>query len=166
MSTLMIVMLFAVGIILMALEFFVIPGFGISGILGIAALITGIVYATHSVLEGVLITGGTLVAMALLVYLSFRSPETNLLWKKLALNAKQNNLDGYVAPKAENKQYLGQPGIALTPLRPAGTGEFCGRRLDVVTEGEFIGRGCNIEVMAVEGTRIVVREQRGVPVNC
>ncbi len=160
MSTVVIVVLFIIGITLMALELFVIPGFGISGILGIAALITGIVFATDSVLEGVVITGGTLVVLLVLAYLSFRSPATNPLWRKLALHSKQTNDQGYVAAKAENKQYLGQTGTALTPLRPAGAADFNGQRIDVVTDGEFIARDRRIEVIAVAGTRVIVREPR------
>jgi len=54
--------------------------------------------------------------------------------------------------------FVGKVGTALTPLRPAGTAEVAGQRLDVVTEGEFIHSGMQIKVIKVEGTRIVVKE--------
>ncbi|MDD2497965.1 MAG: NfeD family protein, partial [Desulfitobacteriaceae bacterium] len=46
----------------------------------------------------------------------------------------------------------------VTPLRPAGTAEIEGDRIDVVTEGGFIPREAQVKVVKVEGTRIVVRE--------
>jgi membrane-bound ClpP family serine protease len=49
-------------------------------------------------------------------------------------------------------------GVAITPLRPSGTGLISGKRVDVVTEGGLIDRGASIKVIAVEGARVVVRE--------
>lgn len=150
--------LFVIGIILLAVEIFVIPGFGISGILGIAALIAGIFLVTDSVVEGLLFTGGVLIALGIIIYLSFRSPRIRRLWKKFSLSTRQTTKGGYVAPKVQYEIYLGQVGISLTQLRPAGTADFAGEHLDVVTEGGFIGPGTRIKVIAVEGTRIIVRE--------
>ncbi|NLA84656.1 MAG: hypothetical protein GX854_09090 [Clostridiales bacterium] len=48
-------------------------------------------------------------------------------------------------------------GIALTGMRPTGTGEFQGRKLDVITDGEFIPKGAPIKIAYVEGFRIVVK---------
>ncbi|MEG3070416.1 MAG: NfeD family protein [Candidatus Syntrophopropionicum ammoniitolerans] len=53
---------------------------------------------------------------------------------------------------------MGKEGTAFTPLRPAGTAEVAGQRLDVVTEGEFIHSGMQIRVIKVENIRIVVKE--------
>jgi membrane-bound ClpP family serine protease len=50
-------------------------------------------------------------------------------------------------------------GVATTVLRPAGTADFEGVKLDVVTEGEFIDKGARLQVIRVEGRRIVVRSQ-------
>jgi len=151
--------LFVIAIILLAVEIFVIPGFGISGILGIAALITGIFLVTDSVLEGLLFTGGALIALGIIIYLSFRSPRIRRLWQKFSLSTRQTTKGGYVAPKVQYEMYLGQVGISLTQLRPAGTADFAGEHLDVVTEGGFIGPRTRIRVIAVEGTRIIVREE-------
>jgi len=48
----------------------------------------------------------------------------------------------------------------LTPLRPSGTAEINGSRIDVVTGGEFIAAGESVEVYQVEGGRVVVRPRR------
>ena len=155
-----VISLIVLGIFLLALEVFVIPGFGVSGILGMAALITGIFLVTDSFLEGVLYTGGTLIALGIITYFSFRSPRTQRLWRKFSLTTRQTTKGGYVAPKAQYETYLGRSGIALTQLRPAGTADFDGDHLDVVTEGGFVGPQTRIRVIAVEGTRIIVREEK------
>ncbi|MFZ3129618.1 MAG: NfeD family protein [Desulfosporosinus sp.] len=162
MSQGIIISLIVLGILLLAIEVFVIPGFGVSGILGMAALITGIFLVTDSILEGALFTGGALILLGIITYVSFRSPRTRRLWRKFTLSTSQTLKGGYVAPKVQYETYLGRTGISLTQLRPAGTADFDGEHLDVVTEGGFIGPGTGIRVIAVEGTRIIVREEKTV----
>lgn len=160
MSQSIIIGLILLGIALLAIEIFVIPGFGVSGILGIAALISGIFLVTDSLLEGLIFTAGALIVLGIILYLSFKSPRTQRLWKKFSLSTRQTSKEGYVAPKPQYEMYLGQVGIALTQLRPAGTGDFNGVKLDVVTEGGFIGLGTTIKIIGVEGSRIIVREEK------
>lgn len=155
-----IIMLILIGIVLLAVEVFVIPGFGVSGILGMAALITGIFLVTDTLLEGLIYLAIALVVLGIIVYLSFRSARTRRIWKRFSLSTRQTSKEGYVAPKPQYEMYLGKVGTALTQLRPAGTGEFEGVKLDVVTEGGYIGVGTAIKVIAVEGTRIIVREEK------
>ncbi|MFZ3102022.1 MAG: NfeD family protein [Desulfitobacteriaceae bacterium] len=157
MTTEMIIALFVFGIILLAFELFVIPGFGVSGILGITSLVVGIIFVSDTWYEGVLYSLGTFVILGVLVYLSFRFTGTKKLWSKLSLNTSQSNKAGYTAPKVNYEDYIGKQGIALTQLRPAGTADFQGERVDVVTEGGFIKAGSQVKVIAVEGVRIVVR---------
>lgn len=151
--------LFVIGIVLLAVEIFVIPGFGVSGILGIAALIGGIFLVTDSLLGGLLLTAGMLVALGMIIFLSFRLPHTQRLWRKFSLSTRQNTKEGYVAQKVHYETYLGRVGIALTQLRPAGTADFEGEYLDVVTEGGFIKPETRVRVIAVEGARIIVRQE-------
>lgn len=160
MSQGIIIALILIGIALLAVEVFVIPGFGVSGILGMAALITGIFLVTDSLLEGLIFTAGTLIVLSIIIYLSFRLPRTRRLWKKFSLSTRQTTEEGYVAPKPQYEKYLGQVGVSLTQLRPAGTGNFDDAHLDVVTEGGFIGIGTAIKIIGVEGTRIIVREEK------
>jgi membrane-bound ClpP family serine protease len=157
-TTEIIITLFIVGIILIVLELLVIPGFGVSGILGIAALVAGIIFVSDTWYEAVLYSFGTFVFLGILVYLSFRFKGTRKMWEKLSLNTRQTNQTGYTAPKLNYEDYLGRQGIALTQLRPAGTADFQGERVDVVTEGGYIKAGSGVKVIAVEGVRIIVRE--------
>ena len=155
-----ITILIVLGILLLAVEVFVIPGFGVSGILGMAALVTGIFLVTDSLLEGLLLTAGALILLGIITYWSFRFPRTRRVWQKFSLGTRQTSKEGYVAPKLQYQAYLDKVGIALTQLRPAGTGDFDGVHLDVVTEGGFIEPGIGIRVIRVEGTRIIVRENK------
>jgi membrane-bound serine protease (ClpP class) len=61
-------------------------------------------------------------------------------------------------PSFEPAELIGQRGVAVTPLRPAGTAMFATRRLDVVTEATFIPQGATVEVTAVQGSRVIVRQ--------
>jgi len=80
-------------------------------------------------------------------------------WRKLTLQEEQKREEGYVASK-DYHTYIGKTGIALSPLRPAGLGQFGDERLDVVTEGEFIEQNAPIKIIRVEGYRLVVRENK------
>lgn len=159
MTTGIIIALFVFGIIFLALELLVVPGFGISGILGIVSLIMGIAFVSDTWYEGILYSLGTLIVLGIMVYFSFRSTGTRKIWKRLTLNTSQSNAAGYTGPKLNYEDYIGKQGVALTQLRPAGTADFQGERMDVVTEGGFIKAGSQVKVIAVEGVRIVVRAQ-------
>ncbi|WP_407312647.1 NfeD family protein [Desulfosporosinus sp. SB140] len=156
MGTEFVVTLFILGIVLLFLELFV-PG-GILGFLGIVALVVGIMLSVDSLLQGLLYVGLLLVTLAVLIALSFRFSQTRRFWGKFALKTRQTQKEGYVAPKPSYENFLGKQGIALSQLRPAGTADFSGERLDVVTEGGFIANGSKILVIAVEGPRVIVRQ--------
>lgn len=156
MGTGLIVTLFILGIALLFLEIFV-PG-GILGLVGLAALITGIVLCVDSFAQGVFFISLLLLTLTGLLALSFRLPQTRFIWERFSLKTCQTSKGGYVTPNRNYEIYLNQHGIALCQLRPAGTADFGGERLDVVTEGAFVMSGTKIKVIAVEGTRVVVRQ--------
>ena len=52
---------------------------------------------------------------------------------------------------------VGRVGTAITPLRPAGTADIDGQRIDVVAEGDFVEKGEKIQIMEMDGTRTLVR---------
>ncbi len=155
MSAAVIIALAVTGIVLLAVEIFVIPGFGVSGILGIVALMAAILIGSDSPGEALVYTVLALAVIGGMVFLGFKN---GFLAKRLFLTARQTNKEGYVAPKPDFSQYAGRCGVALSPLRPAGTADFAGERLDVVTEGSFIRKGAAVKILAVEGARIIVRE--------
>jgi membrane-bound serine protease (ClpP class) len=164
------VLLIGVGLILLLVEVFVIPGFGIFGALGIAALLSGlglslvgagatwgvILFALGQVMLALLIA--IAVALALL-RVAPRLPFGRPLVLETGLTAES----GYASAPEADRQWLGKRGTAASTLRPAGIAHFDHERVDVVTEGEFIETGEAIEVIRVDGNRIVVRSVQSEP---
>jgi len=75
------------------------------------------------------------------------------------LSAEEKADAGYTS-RTNYSDLLGAEGVAATTLRPAGTAEINGKRIDVVTDSEYIEHGKPIIVTAVEGMRVVVREKK------
>ena len=152
------VLLFLLGIILLGLEAFVIPGFGITGAAGIIAVLASVVIASASMEQALISLAVALIASVVLLGLSFRFLKTRRLWQRLILGVRQENSAGYVAQGSNLSRFQDQTGIAASPLRPAGVAEIAGERVDVVTEGGFIPAGSRIQVIKVEGVRVVVKQ--------
>lgn len=158
------VLLIGIGLILLLVEVFVIPGFGIFGALGIAALLGGlglsligtgatwavVLYAVGQVIAAVLLAA--MLALALLRVMP-RLP----FGRTLILDTELPTAGGYASQPGSDSQWLGARGTAASTLRPAGVAHFDHERVDVVTEGEYIEADTPIEVVRVEGNRIVVR---------
>jgi membrane-bound serine protease (ClpP class) len=157
-------MLIGAGLILIALEVFVIPGFGIAGSLGILAVGAGIVLsmlgrfptimdlsaAFTVVLVAMLLTGAF--AYAFLRHLRW-TRRLGGIFLRQATTKESGYISGDVRP-----ELIGHRGTAATDLRPAGVGTFGKERLDVVSEGPWIEVGRPIEILQSEGYRHVVRE--------
>ena len=77
--------------------------------------------------------------------------------KSFILEAAEKSADGFQAPSQNLVNLVGKTGQAITPLRPAGAALIDGQRVDVVTGGEFIETDAEVEVIVVEGNRVVVR---------
>jgi membrane-bound ClpP family serine protease len=147
---------FITGFILVVVEMFH-PGFGIPGIAGTVLLLLGVVITAKSVLDVLimLIIVFTILGCALTVVL--KSVTTGRLSKSLVLHSTQKKEAGYIGTEDLN-YFLGQEGTSITILRPSGTGDFNGIKLDVVSQGEFISKDKAIKIVKVEGRRIVVEE--------
>jgi membrane-bound serine protease (ClpP class) len=157
-------LLIGIGLILLAIEVFLVPGFGIFGGLGIAALLGGFglslvgAGATWAVILFAL--GQVLLALliAIAVALAFLRVVPRLPFgRPLVLETGLPAESGYASAPEADRHWLGKRGTAASTLRPAGIAHFNHDRVDVVTEGEFIEAGEAIEVIRVDGNRIVVR---------
>ena len=147
------ILLFGVGIMLIAIEIFVIPGFGVVGIGGILAILTSVIMAAPTPSQGILMLAISLLASMIIILFTIKNKKTRKLWGKLALSHTER---GYTSDEGKFYEFDGKEGKAVTILRPAGTAEIDGRRVDVVTAGEFIKAGTDIKVILVEGARVVV----------
>jgi len=152
-----VLLLFLVGIILLVVEAFV-PGFGIPGIGGILSIFASIVLAAPSWEEGMISLVLALIGTIVLVMLSLKLLTRRQFWSRLTLGTRYNKEEGYIPQSQDLSKYIGQKGRAYTILRPAGSVILDdGTKLDVVTQGDFIQRGERIEVVDVEGIRVVVK---------
>ena len=140
--------LFILGLGLLLAEVFV-PG-GFVGTVGVILLVVSISMSfrgDHAWLGVVLLVGGAILA-PLTVIVALR---------RLTMRAAQDPEDGYSASEEGLSALLGQTGEALTVLRPSGRAKIEGRRVDVVSQSTMIPAGTKIEVIEVEGNRVVVR---------
>ena len=151
---------FIVGVGLLLLELFVIPGFGIAGIAGIALMLGSVFFVFRNAykLETAVfgLSFAIILTFAFAIALSYILPKTRT-WNHLVLSAAMDSGSGFhSAPRENFQEYVGKTGIALTPLRPAGTVRVDDKRLDVVTAGDFIVRETPVKIINVEGSKIFV----------
>ncbi len=154
-------LLFAAGLLLLALEAFVIPGFGIAGLLGIGLSLGGLFFTFAGAAPSMGHAMGSLsiavaTTIALATAAAFVLPRTSA-WNRLVLRSAQESGGGYRAHDPALSALVGQTGVALTMLRPAGAVQIGGARVDVVSDSEFVAKDSTVEVVRVEGARIVVR---------
>lgn len=139
-----------------------IPGFGIAGISGAAAVIAGLIIGSNdpiSALFSVAILVAILSIAAVIIFKVFKV----VFGKRKSGKNSRIVLNESIAAEAtdrvtaESAELIGKQGIALTALRPSGAALINGKRYDVLADGEFIAKDEPIVVCAVEGLRISVR---------
>ncbi|WIV10670.1 NfeD family protein [Proteiniborus sp. MB09-C3] len=150
------VVFFGIGFLLVIIEIFV-PGFGVPGILGIIFLIAGVIVTAKTLVHALILILLILAILGVLTSLLLRSASKGRLSKKIVLSTSINKDEGYIGT-SDMQFFLNKTGTALTILRPSGTVDFDGVKLDVVSEGDFIQRGTEVKVIRVEGRKIVVRQ--------
>ena len=181
------VMLFLLGLGCIALEVFVVPGFGVFGVSGAIMVLAALVLASqtffiptssadyHELAEHLSTLGGSLVGCVVIAFVLSRFLPRMPLLNRLVLvppggstvsSAGIPLLRPDLASAAEsshhilnpNASLMGSRGTAMTVLRPSGKAQFGDRLVDVVSEGPFIDPGRPIQVIEVNGNRVVVRE--------
>lgn len=78
----------------------------------------------------------------------------------IVLEDEQRRAEGYLS-SSDLKYLLGKQGTAVTDLRPSGIGKFDGVNFDVMSEGNYISKGTEIEIIKVEGSKLVVKQRGG-----
>jgi membrane-bound serine protease (ClpP class) len=152
------------GVVLLALEVFVIPGVTVAGIAGVVALVAGLgmTLVGAGATMSVIITALGQVAISILLAMAgafafVRALPSLPFGSRLVLASDMTADRGYVSSPESDRSWLGKTGTAISPLRPAGIAEFEGARVDVVSDGDFVDAGSTIVVTRVDGNRIVVR---------
>jgi len=151
------IVLFIVGIILMALELFVVPGFGITGIGGLIAIFASLYFFFPDPSTALGVMAAVLVISMVLLFILIKLFGVSKLWKNISLGESQSNEGGYTS-HSDQKKLIGEVGKALTHLRPAGTAEINGKRVDVITEGDYIDKDQMVKVIRVKGSRVIVKK--------
>ena len=166
-----IILLFVLGVMLIVLEVFVVPGFGITGIAGItcicAAVILGLIeHYTFSLSHlnadamwssMVIFLAGIFLAVGAIWYLT-SSHGPKWVRRHTELMLTQQVKDGYIGVDMAPVNYIGLEGAAVTDMRPAGKVEINGEVLDAVATRGFIHAGARVRVMKYENAQIYVSE--------
>jgi membrane-bound serine protease (ClpP class) len=136
-------------------ELHIVPGHAVPGIVGVACLLLGALLAFGLPFFIVAVeTLATAIVIAAIVYSMLLKQLPENAWaRRLALSATQG--PDYVT-SADLTSLLGKTGTAVSFLRPAGIASVDGRRVDVLTAGEFISAETPIRVVRVEGARVFV----------
>jgi membrane-bound serine protease (ClpP class) len=166
-------LLFLLGLILLALEIFVVPGFGVTGISGIILVLgsIGLVAYGHWPRSNeewfaygqalgpftLSIVGAIVLAFLLARYLP-HIPYANRLMLKPQGEAEEFGEETADSIHPEMAALLGAIGVAATPLRPAGKVQFGDDFVDVIAEGSYVLPGSRVQVVEIEGNRVVVKE--------
>jgi membrane-bound serine protease (ClpP class) len=169
-----VVILFILGIVLLALEIFVIPGFGVAGVSGIFAVIASLVGAmlhTDSIggidwsgLRHAMCVVGMGIGMAILVVVFLVSRFGPKWLHEISSLTKEQSLDeGYIGVDMGASALIGQSGLAATDLRPSGKVEIDGQRLDATSTGAFIAAGTSVKVVKYEAAQIYVEPKGSEP---
>ena len=142
------------GFLLIAIELFLVPGVTFFGVAGITMLIIGIIYAflQFSLTAAFLFLILALSLVILLVIWFFRKG----INRGLSLKNRETISQGFRPFSKSYERYLNKTGIALSTLRPAGFIKIESEKLEAVSQGEFINEGETIQVIKVEGNKLIV----------
>jgi membrane-bound serine protease (ClpP class) len=163
-----------VGIALIAVEIFILPGFGVAGFAGISITVISLILimldndffnfdyvpGDRIIAASVAALGGLLGGVMLLFVGGSRLMETKA-FRRVALMDTQSRSQGYVAT-FNTESLKGKKGLSQTVLRPSGKVVIDGKIYDAYTQGEYIDRGESIEVVGDETTSLRVKRNSSV----
>lgn len=163
------IVVFIVGLILLALEIFVIPGFGVSGILGILFIVASLALAmvrnigfdfelpdiTQLIYSLLYVSVASLGGLAIAYYTTNKLFGTTR-FGELSLMTVQKNEEGYSIKESSYTKMVGSKGIAQTILRPSGKVKIENSFYDAVAKIGYIEKGEKIKVVAYENAQLIV----------
>jgi membrane-bound serine protease (ClpP class) len=147
----LVVLLVVLGMGLLAVEIFVIPGFGLIGILGIALFAGAGILAFSSLTSEwavAALAAGAAVGGALAWMLPRSAPGRAFILDDTVRGAR--------AGDATLTALVGAEGVAVTPLRPSGSARFDGRVVDVISDGRYVDASAPVRVVRVDGSRVLI----------
>jgi membrane-bound serine protease (ClpP class) len=169
--TLLAILMFLLGLVFLGIEVFIVPGICFSGVAGVALMFVGLLLVTlahwpHDQNDwtdlgstfGSLAIGMALAAVGA-VTLTLSLPSIPFL-NKMVLKPPAEEGESALSMSLSNSGVglLGAMGVAVTPLRPSGKAQFGGQFIDVIADGDYVAPGGRVQVVEIEGPRIVVKE--------
>lgn len=166
------ILIFIVGLILLVVEIFVIPGFGVFGIIGIVFIVSSLVLAmifninfnfsfTSSTIvfqKIMLVMVSLTVGFGLSIWLGRKLILANTRFGSIALKTELSKEDGYLSQGEGFFHLVGKEGFAQTILRPSGKIEIDGNQYDAVANYGIIERGTPIKVLKFENSQLIVQK--------
>ncbi|MCS7048551.1 MAG: ATP-dependent Clp protease proteolytic subunit [Verrucomicrobiae bacterium] len=163
------IVIFIIGVLLLLIEVFVLPGFGVAGFLGVCAILIALILGMTERFPGgppvptlpdlkvpILTVAWTFIGSVFVMVLLGRFLPKTSVFRKMELAAATAAEQGYVAAAAVPRPAPGSVGVAETVLRPAGKARFDGQLVDVVSTGDMIEKGAAVRVVEVHGSKVVV----------
>ncbi|AWM36918.1 hypothetical protein GobsT_52100 [Gemmata obscuriglobus] len=126
------------------------------GALVFFALAVGVILYYGTTIEALVALGGLSVGLPAAGFVAVSA------WRRMSLD---NALDGSrtEAAAAAEPVLKGRTGRTVSPMRPSGSVEFDGKRVDAMTEGMMLGAGVWVRCVEVKGGKVIVRELESVP---
>lgn len=163
--------LFFLGLALIGLEIFVIPGFGVAGILGITFTLGSLILVMlnndvfdfsfvemDSIFMAVATTLAGLIGSFIVIFVGGVRVADSRVFKRVALQDVQNPEEGFNAASFRKESMMGKKGVAYTNLRPSGKVMIEDNVYDAFTRGNYIEQDAQVEVISEEGTSLKVKE--------
>ncbi|MBK8345212.1 MAG: nodulation protein NfeD [Bacteroidetes bacterium] len=165
------ILLFVIGLILIALEIFVVPGFGVTGVSGIILIFSGLVLSMiknvgfnfemsgdGTITESILVVLSAFVISLGVMFAFFGRFANSALFKKISLQTVENHSDGYNSTLFQQPAtMIGKVGVAMSDLRPSGKIKIDDEWYDGQSEGDYILKGQEIIVVQVMNAYLIVR---------
>ena len=164
------IVLFVLGFVLLFMEVFVIPGFGVAGVSGILAMVVGLTaalvdnatfefkFSSLAVLSGplMLVSFSMITAIGLSLWVTNKIGLQGSFLRRFALTMSESKAEGFVGVPAELSDLVGAVGVADTILRPAGKVRIDGKMYDAKCEYGYIDKGQSIRVLRSESGQLYV----------
>lgn len=170
--TLLAILLFLLGLVFLGIEVFVVPGLGFSGVAGAGLIFLSLLLVTldhwpadQEDWTNLGATFGTfsislVLAVAGALALTWSLPSIPFLNRMVLTPPSEEEEQATVGTLSQcgPVELLGAIGVAMTPLRPSGKAQFGEQFLDVIAEGDYVAPGGRVQVIEIDGMRIVVQE--------
>lgn len=164
------IVMFIVGVILLALEIFVFPGFGVAGVLGVICTLGALTLVMvnndgfdfqfidpDKLFQAIATTLAGMMGSIIIMFFGGVRLANSRVIRRIALVDTQDTSTGFTSTVYE-KSLIGEEGIAYTILRPSGKVELHDEIYDAYTRGEYIQKGDKIKVISNEGTSLKVKK--------